>query len=74
MATLSNNMNTGVAADPEHPGIASLLTNKSAALRSRASINITERFNQGRSGQDSGIEAAKADFSAAAEAANRPLR
>src|SRR5205823_356899 len=27
---------TGVAADPEHPGIASLLTNKSAALRSRA--------------------------------------
>jgi len=65
---------TGVAADPEHPGIASLLTNKSAALRSRA----VDKYNGAIQSKDeaartAGIEAAKADFSAAAEAANRAV-
>ena len=65
---------TGVAADPEHPGIGSLLTNKSAALRSRA----VDKYNaaiqsKDEAGRTAGIEAAKADFSAAAETANRAV-
>ena len=65
---------TGVAADPEHPGIASLLTNKSAALRSRA----VDRYNAAILSKDdaaktAGIEAAKADFAASAEAATRAV-
>jgi len=65
---------TGVAADPEHPGIASLLTNKSAALRSRA----VDKYNAAIQSKDdaartAGIEAAKADFTASAEAANRAV-
>lgn len=65
---------TGVAADPEHPGIASLLTNKSAAMRSRA----VDKYNSAIQSKDeaartAGIEAAKADFSGAAEAANRAV-
>jgi len=65
---------TGLAADPEHPGIPSLLTNKSVALRSRG----VERFNTAVQSKDeaaktSGTEAAKADFSAAAEAATRAV-
>src|SRR5256886_10112352 len=65
---------TGVAADPEHPGIASLLTNKSAALRSRA----VDRYNaaivsKDDAGKTAGIEAAKADFTASAEAATRAV-
>ena len=65
---------TGVAADPEHPGIASLLTNKSAALRSRA----VDKYNAAIQSKEeatrtAGIEAAKVDFSAAAEAANRAV-
>ena len=65
---------TGLAADPEHPGIPSLLTNKSVALRSRG----VDRFNAAVQSKDeaaktSGTEAAKADFSAAAEAANRAV-
>ena len=65
---------TGVAADPEHPGIASLLTNKSAALRSRG----VDRYNAAIVAPDgttktAGLETAKADFTAAAEAANRAV-
>ena len=64
----------GLAADPEHPGIPSLLTNKSVALRSRG----VDHFNAAVQSKDeaaktSGTEAAKADFSAAAEAANRAV-
>ena len=65
---------TGLNADPEHPGAPSLLTNKSAALRSRA----VEKYNAAIQSKDeaaktSGLEAAKADFKAAAEAANRAV-
>jgi hypothetical protein len=65
---------TGIAADPEHPGIPSLLTNKSAALRIRG----VDRFNAAAQSKDeaarnSGMEAAKADFKAAAEAANKAV-
>jgi len=64
----------GLAADPEHPGIPSLLTNKSAALRARA----VEKYNAAIVSKDeaakaSGIEAAKADFTAAADAANKAV-
>jgi len=65
---------TGLAADPEHPGIPSLLTNKAAALRGRA----VEKYNaaiqtQDAAAKNAGLEAAKADFKAAAEAANRAV-
>lgn len=65
---------TGLSADPEHPGAPSLLTNKSAALRSRA----VDKYNAAIQSKDdaaktSGLEAAKADFKAAAEAANRAV-
>jgi tetratricopeptide (TPR) repeat protein len=65
---------TGLNADPEHPGAASLLTNKSAALRARA----VDKYNAAIQSKDdaaktAGIEAAKADFKAAAEAANRAV-
>jgi len=64
----------GLAADPEHPGAPSLLTNKSAALRSRA----VEKYNAAIQSKDdaarsAGMDAAKADFKAAAEAANQAV-
>jgi len=64
----------GLAADPDHPGIPSLLTNKSAALRARA----VDKYNAAIMSKDeaaktAGIEAAKADFTAAAEAANKAV-
>jgi tetratricopeptide (TPR) repeat protein len=65
---------TGLNADPEHPGALSLLTNKSAALRSRA----VEKYNAAIQSKDdaartAGLESAKADFKGAAEAANRAV-
>jgi len=65
---------TGLNADPEHPGAPSLLTNKSAALRSRA----VDKYNTAIQSKDdaakaAGLESAKADFKAAAEAANRAV-
>src|ERR1044072_4898045 len=65
---------TGLNADPEHPGAPSLLTNKSSALRSRA----VEKYNAAIQSKDdavknAGLESAKADFKAAAEAANRAV-
>ena len=65
---------TGLAADPEHPGATSLLTNKSAALRARA----VDKYNLAIQSKDdaaktAGLESAKADFKAAAEAANRAV-
>src|ERR1051325_5704282 len=44
----------GIAADPEHPGIASLLTNKSAALRSRA----VDKYNAAIQSKDEAARAA----------------
>lgn len=65
---------TGLAADPEHPGASSLLTNKSAALRSRA----VDRYNAAIQNKDetarkAGIDAANADFRASAEAATKAV-
>jgi tetratricopeptide (TPR) repeat protein len=65
---------TGVAADIDHPGTPSLLTNKSVALRLRG----VDRFNVAVQSTDaaartSGMEAAKADFKAAADAANQAV-
>jgi tetratricopeptide (TPR) repeat protein len=59
----------GLAADPDQPA---LLTNKAAALKARG----VDRYNAALSVKDdaaktSGLESAKADFKAAAEAANR---
>ncbi len=64
----------GLAADPEHPGVPSLLTNKSGALRSRA----VEKYNaaiqsKDDAGRTAGLEAAKVDFKASAEAANQAV-
>jgi tetratricopeptide (TPR) repeat protein len=59
----------GLAADPEQPA---LLTNKTLALKARG----VERYNAAIQTKDeaartSGLESAKADFKAAAEAANK---
>ena len=64
----------GLAADPDHPGIPSLLTNKSGALRSRA----VDKYNAAIQSKDdaarnAGLDAAKADFKASAEAANKAV-
>ena len=65
---------TGIAADAAHPGIPSLLTNKSVALRLRG----VDRFNAAVQSKDeaaktSGMEGAKADFKASAEAASQAV-
>ncbi|MGZ5437874.1 MAG: hypothetical protein ACXWID_01890 [Pyrinomonadaceae bacterium] len=65
---------TGIAADIDHPGIPSLLTNKSVALRLRG----VDRFNAAVKSADpaaktSGMETAKADFKASADAANQAV-
>jgi tetratricopeptide (TPR) repeat protein len=64
----------GLAADPEHPGASSLLTNKSAALRSRAVEKYNAAIqNKDEAAKNAGLETAKADFKAAAEAANQAV-
>ncbi|MGZ8847952.1 MAG: tetratricopeptide repeat protein, partial [Pyrinomonadaceae bacterium] len=65
---------TGLAADPDHPGIPSLLTNKSQALKARG----VEKYNAAITSKDdaaraTGLDAAKADFKASAEAANQAV-
>jgi tetratricopeptide (TPR) repeat protein len=65
---------TGIAADAAHPGIPSLLTNKSVALRLRG----VDRFNAAVQSKDdaartSGMEAAKADFKGSAESASQAV-
>ena len=65
---------TGIAADIDHPGAPSLLTNKSVALRLRG----VDRFNAAVKSTDpaaktSGMETAKADFKASADAANQAV-
>jgi tetratricopeptide (TPR) repeat protein len=62
----------GLAADPEHPGAPSLLTNKSGALRSRGVEKYNAAIqNKDAAARDAGLESAKADFKAAAEAASQ---
>src|SRR5258705_3188365 len=64
----------GLAADPEHPGAPSLLTNKSGALRSRAVEKYNAAIqNKDAAARDAGLELAKADFKAAADAANKAV-
>ena len=65
---------TGIAADPDHPGIPSLLTNKAQALKARG----VDKYNAAITSKDdaaraAGLDAAKADFKAAAEAANQAV-
>jgi len=65
---------SGLGIDPQHPGISSLLTNKSAALRARA----VDKYNAAIQSKDdaaktAGIEAAKADFKGAADSANQAV-
>jgi tetratricopeptide (TPR) repeat protein len=65
---------SGLAADPDHPGIPSLLTNKSVALRTRA----VDKYNAAIMSKDdaaktAGINSAKEDFSAAADAASKAV-
>lgn len=60
---------TGLAADPEQPA---LLTNKAAALKARGvnKYNIAV-VSKDEAAKNAGVESAKADFKAAAEAANK---
>ena len=65
---------TGLAADPEHPGAPSLLTNKSGALRSRGVEKYNAAIqNKEAAARDAGLELAKADFKAAADSANQAV-
>jgi len=59
----------GLAADPEQPA---LLTNKAAALKARGvdKYNIAV-VSKDEAAKNAGVESAKADFKAAAEAANK---
>src|SRR6185436_17334627 len=62
----------GLAADPDHPGAHSLLTNKSGALRSRGVEKYNAAIqNKDAAARDAGLESAKADFKGAAEAASQ---
>ncbi|HEX8888196.1 MAG TPA: carboxypeptidase-like regulatory domain-containing protein [Pyrinomonadaceae bacterium] len=64
----------GINADPTHPGVADLLTNKSAALRARAIASYnTSIFVNGKAANASGMEAIKKDFRDAADAAARAV-
>lgn len=64
----------GLAADPEHPGVPSLLTNKSGALRSRAVEKYNAAVqNKDEAARNAGLESAKADFKAAADAASQAV-
>jgi tetratricopeptide (TPR) repeat protein len=62
---------TGLAADPEQPA---LLTNKAAALKARGvdKYNIAV-ISKDEATKNSGLESARADFKAAAEAANKAV-
>jgi tetratricopeptide (TPR) repeat protein len=69
-----NQFNEGLAADPEHPGAPSLLTNKATALNSRA---VTS-FNTAIQSKDdavkaAGLEAAKKDWRQAYEASSKAV-
>ena len=64
----------GIAADPEHPGIPALLTNKAVSLTARG----VERYNAAvRSADDAaktaGIESAKKDWREASEAGTKAV-
>ncbi|HLO01385.1 MAG TPA: tetratricopeptide repeat protein [Pyrinomonadaceae bacterium] len=64
----------GLNADPEHPGAPALLTNKTMALNARG----VEKYNAGVRASDdaaktAGIEAAKKDWQAAAEASAKAV-
>src|ERR1043166_1396974 len=64
----------GLTADPEHPGIAALLTNKTMALNARA----VDRYNNAVKATDdasknSGMEAAKKDWTEASESSNKAV-
>jgi len=65
----------GIATDPDHPGIASLLTNKTLALTARG----VDRFNSAiRSTDDatktSGVDAAKKDWTSATESSAKAVQ
>lgn len=65
---------SGLNADPDHPGAPALLTNKSVALRLRG----VDRFNAAVQSKDeaaksSGMDGARADFKASAEAASQAV-
>jgi len=65
---------TGLGADPDHPGLPSLLTNKAVALRLRA----VDRYNAALQSKDeaaktSGIASARDDFKASADAASKAV-
>lgn len=64
----------GLAADPDHPGASSLLTNKSSALKARGVARYNEAIQSREDAvRKSGINAAKGDFKAAVDAATQAV-
>jgi tetratricopeptide (TPR) repeat protein len=66
---------TGISADPEHPGVPSLLTNKSVALRMRAvdRYNAAIKMKADDAAKNPAMESARADFKASADAASQAV-
>ena len=64
----------GLAADPEHPGAPSLLTNKSAALRARGVIKYNAALKTpDEAAKKAGLDAAKKDWRDAFEAGSKAV-
>lgn len=69
-----NQFNEGLAADPEHPGAPSLLTNRATALNSRAVASFNTAIqNKDDAGKAAGLEAAKKDWRQAYESSNKAV-
>jgi tetratricopeptide (TPR) repeat protein len=69
-----NQFNEGLAADPEHPGAPSLLTNKATALNSRAVATFNAAIqSKDDAAKTAGLEAAKKDWRQAFEASSKAV-
>jgi tetratricopeptide (TPR) repeat protein len=69
-----NQFNEGIAADPEHPGAPSLLTNKATALNSRAVASYNAAIqSKDDAAKAAGLESAKRDWRQAYEASTKAV-
>lgn len=69
-----NQYNEGLAADAEHPGAPSLLTNKATALNSRAVASFNTAIqSKDDAAKAAGLEAAKKDWRQAFEASSKAV-
>ncbi len=66
--------NEGLAADPDHPGAPSLLTNRATALNSRAVASFNAAIqNKDDAAKAAGLEAAKKDWRQAYESSSKAV-